>query len=271
MVSQLAKQKTVPRDIVEDALRNYKPNGLTNLTSSELYRSAVDYVSLDKHGTLNQVYFFFTKNDRSVIVPIAGEPQLAIAFDLERYGFSDDEHIKISPRRIDLPLYPDAKRKYEKLLFSKSMRSNFLFEDVGFIVNDLMEYNFERLRALRIEHQEALGIKKKERERDMEEFDERVEHAKKVYKPSGKEVVRGVCKDAGDRIRELLLSLRMEELYGYTYARSDSSETLHDTTLVFNKRRGRWVVINSKSPVKPWNLVPKEALPEFGRPFTSFS
>ena len=82
------------------------------------------------------------------------------------------------------------------------------------------------------------------------------------YQPHGDEVMKGACDTAGGLIRELLFGLMIGEPYRFMHVTSAKGEVLHDTTMVFDRQRGYWAIVNSKSPTKPYNLVPKDRLEE---------
>lgn len=89
--------------------------------------------------------------------------------------------------------------------------------------------------------------------------------------------IRDMVESRGITMDELLeeVGAGVNNAMGYDFETMEETLTAeieklsksHDTTLVFNKETGYWVVINSKSPVKVYNLVPKEKLVEIGRPY----
>jgi hypothetical protein len=90
------------------------------------------------------------------------------------------------------------------------------------------------------------------------------------YRPTGREVMKGVCTTAGYFIRQIMHHLGLEDSIKFSHVTSCTERLAnHDTTLVFDRGTGHWAVINSKSPIKPYNLVPKDRLPDLGRPYAA--
>ena len=117
-----------------------------------------------------------------------------------------------------------------------------------------MAYDFGKTRKL----EEELG-------KDPSKWDE----PQKSYRPTGEEVMKGTCVDAGELIRTILGSLGMEDRLKYSYVQARNNFAPHNTTVVFDKISGEWAVINSKSPTKPYNLTPKDKLVELGKPYVA--
>jgi hypothetical protein len=245
---------------LEKGVEKYKPaRGATNIYKRDLRKNAVGY-SIDDdtleipgfESTVEHRYLFFPKTDKSISFSISGSPGLfLVALDPDKYGFPENEYIKIKPKPLELKLSSTSKQEYSSLLHSKEIPANELFEKVGAIVNNSMKYSFDNLR------------------RDFEESQVNYRFAdvekNSGYKSKGDEVEEGYCSDAGKKIRAVLGHMNMDKDYHFTRVvfRKDNRE--HDATLVFNKTSGDWAIINSKSPTKPYNLVPKEKLSELGK------
>jgi hypothetical protein len=250
---------------LEKHLGIYTPDERTNLTNGELRTSVRGFVPKEgwsfkiggeetKVDPSEDVYFFFHKQDDSVEIPVAGQHKMYIPLQREQYGFSPTQRVRINPSRLELDLSRSASEVYEGILNSTEMGASELFEIVGFIVNHSMEYDFEKI----IASEKELG-------NDTSKWNE----PQRNYHPTGEEVTKGICVDAGAIVRNLLGSLGMEERFGYTCANASNSFAPHDTTVVFDKVSGEWAAINSKSPTKPYNLTPKERLVELGSPYVA--
>lgn len=250
-----------PADL-ESKLKNFNPSNRSNISLDELRKNVNGYVPEDnptsiQYGYVSKVvYFYFPKTSSSLDIKFAGHFELFIPLEPSNYGFPDESVVKFDPVPLDLSLTQEAKKAYSSILESREMPINELLEKVGFIVNSSMDYDFAKIIQLR-----------REKGLDISHY----ENLSSAQRSQSKEL-SGLCSDAGDLIRGLLLSLNMEPRYGFTYVKSvspaDESNT-HNTTLVFDKTTGRWAVINSKSPTILYNLVPKDKLPELGKPYVS--
>ncbi|MBS3141256.1 hypothetical protein J4405_03870 [Candidatus Woesearchaeota archaeon] len=93
------------------------------------------------------------------------------------------------------------------------------------------------------------------------------------YEPSGQEVLKGICSESGFLIRSYLNKLELPDSVKFIEVTSTNPHKLgrfglsHDTTLVFDNVTGSWIVINSKSPIKHYNVVPKGKLADLGYPY----
>lgn len=240
------------------------PNFSTNISPEELRRAVVGYIpkpgwsytALDGEKKIvepsEDIYLFFPKQKDSIEIPLGDQNEVFIAPQLVKYWFPLERKVKISPQRLELKLSDIARTTYELLLGLQELPLTKLLGSVGFIENDSMEYDFEKLRRLEIE----AG-------KDPSKWDP----IQKGYKPTRREKIKGICTDAGGIIRKLLLSLGLDTSIGFTHVRTNDGFSNHDTTLVFDKQDGRWVVINSKSPTKDYILIPKYRLPELGQPY----
>ncbi len=246
-------------------VRRYNISEDSNLPP-EVLRNAFTGCS-NVEGFVYDHYFFFPKTDDTVDVTI--EYCMHIPLKPENYGFPDGRMVGIKPRRRKLELSDMARDEYESLLKKRQVPANKLFESAGFIINDSMEYDFESLwwgaRVFFFENNRGNEVKT---ERQLREFKAETEDCS--YTPTGREVTKGICVTAGSYIRFLLRSLNMEDRIAFTHVTAQTNDIVsHDTTLVFDRGTGHWAVINSKSPLKPYNLVPFEKLEELGRPYAA--
>lgn len=248
---------------LEKHLATYTPNQRTNITLEELRsyvrgyipKPAWSFTDGDEKKVVpasEDVYFFFPFREGSVELKIGDQIEMFAALQREKYGFSPEQRVRINPSRLELTLSEQARQKYESILNSGEIVVNDLLEAVGFIVNHSMEYDFEKIRRM-----------DKQQGDDPSRWDE----VQRNYKPTGEEVIKGICTDAGLMIRGILGSLGIEDRLKYTYVSSSNNLSYHDTTCVFDKTSGEWAVISSKSPTKPYNLTPKNRLAELGFPY----
>ncbi len=254
----------IPQGLERHIARFSPSKNSTNITSEEIRLSTVGYIP--KPGwsftapdgekktvePSEDIYLFFPKQEGSVEIPVGDQNEIFIALQLNNYWLPLEKKVKISPQKLELRLSDIARTAYEMLFNFEELPLSKLLKSVGFIVNDSMEYDFEKLRRFEVE----VG-------KDPSKWDP----VQKDYKPTGRETIKGICTDAGDLIRSILLSLNLDQNIGFTHVRTDDGFSNHDTTLVFDKQDGRWVVINSKSPTKDYILVPKYRLPELGEPY----
>jgi len=186
--------------------------------------------------------------------------QLHIPLNLSNYGFPDSRRVKIDMEaKTKINLKPSMRQFYECMINTDEVPLNFVLETLTMVVNDSMEYDFEK----------ALdGIKKyvdgytspKARMRAQKEYQGFLDGIKICdYKPFGDETMHGICTDSGDLIRELVKITIIDPELRYTKTRTNVH---HDVTTVFDIETGNWVVLNSKSPLKLYYLVPKDIIPD---------
>lgn len=250
---------------LEKYLTRYEPEiSFTNISTEDLRTSVTDSIAVrvlrfvmggeKKESPAHHIYFFFPKTDDSIDIKVNGVEGLFVPLDPKKYGFSDSKTVKLSPTRLDADLSGRARELYEGLVCSDEISLNELLESAGYIVNSSVEYDIDEARRLEIKHG-GDGLK----------WDE----YKQTYQPTGEEVMKGRCEAAGNIIRGLLFSLGIEDRFLFTRVNAANGITTHDTTLVFDRESGEWAVINSKSPIKTYNLVPEEKLTELGRPYVN--
>lgn len=186
------------------------------------------------------VYFDKAGSDVKIPVEYSG---FVIPLSLSKYGFPNARKIK-------------TKKTTSDGLFAgkREVALNEALETITGCVNESMEYDMERV----YQAVDSGGLP--------QEFKSAVMTS--GYRPKGDETFKGICGDAGRRIRNVLAGkLADQTALRCIHVSSQSKGVSHDTTLIFDTAGGGWAVLNSKSPLKPYNLVPKERLHELGRPY----
>ncbi len=254
---------------LENILNLYEENEISsNLNINELRQNVSGYIPIkpftltnknngNKFGgnPINDIYFFFKKDEGDRTIRLSESMYLSLNSD--KYGF-DNKKIQINPQKIkNLKLSNEATKMYEQLLNSNSINLDEILEKTGYMINSSMEYDFKKIKSFEKTEKGSTGY-------SIEQWKEE----EKLYKPTGLEVKKGICRDAGKQIREVLFNLELLNKYGITHVQSSYDGLLHDTTLVFDKQKGNWEVINSKnSETKQFNLANKEQLKELGSPY----
>jgi hypothetical protein len=217
--------------MTDDLEQRVETASLENLSLTDLRKFVVAEETVNHFGSPTTTYYiFFPKTGTSVQIPL-GQTGVYISLEPDNYGL---------------------KREVEAIV-----------ESSGAEVNNAMAYDFEKIEdALSAEIEKAEGSLRLAKEQEREYY----RAMKRDYQPKGNERIKGVCSDAGEMIRERLYET-LSEQYGVILVSANNGRTTHDTTLVFNKETGHWAVVNSKSPVKEYNLVPKEKLAELGTPY----
>ena len=86
------------------------------------------------------------------------------------------------------------------------------------------------------------------------------------YRARGDETCKGTCGTSGDLIRGVL-DVALDDPSIEVYSTASSLKGIaHDLTLVVDTRERRWVLVNSLSPLKPFDVVAKRQFPLLGRP-----
>ncbi|MBU1203868.1 MAG: hypothetical protein KKG60_02240 [Nanoarchaeota archaeon] len=259
-----------PRGL-ELILKLNKPAEFSNISPNELRANVVGYELLEIRRTAivkdgkeyeippEAIYVFFMKEEGSLDIPII-QHHIYVPLHLDNYGFSPEKTTKINPKRLKLNLSNSGRKVYDKILHLREIRLSELLESVGFMINQSMEFDFEK--AMKVIKNDFVGkYHPGELKRILKEKEDILKS--KNYSPHGEEVMKGICSDAGELIRKVLVNLRVEKTLGIL-EKSFIDELSHNTTIVFDKKSGEWAIINSKSPRKFYNLVPKENLGEFG-------
>jgi hypothetical protein len=251
--------KGCPDDMKELASLCEKASGLTrkeirdSVTCYSLGEVSVEFIGQTIRIPDNRAYLYFPKAKNSVSIPVTSADiyELCVPLKMDDYGFGETI-IKYNATKIDVKLSEEAGEVYDNIIKSKEMAGDELMNSVGFMINESMEYDSAKLMAPFLLHGRSV--------------DEKMFIGD--YEPTGKEVMKGICMDAGRVIRKVLRNLNMEKTKKILDVESISGGLWsHDTTTVFDTETGNWAVINSKSPVKKYNLVPKEKLSELGRPY----
>ncbi|MBI4162355.1 MAG: hypothetical protein HY513_01620 [Candidatus Aenigmarchaeota archaeon] len=177
-----------------------------------------------------------------------------IPLRLSNYGFPETQTVGIKVKRVT-GFSPKLQIAYDKLLRNASVPLIEAVETIAMCVNDSIEYDTDAVFG-------------------SDDFGERVKERIRVvnYTPNGQETVKGICSDAGWLIKTLFDWTLIEPSLRYTSVDTmkagRTEETRHhDTTLIFDIRTAHWIVVNSKSPLKPYNIVPFERLQDLGSPY----
>lgn len=245
----------VPESL-ESHLTGYFYREICNISGRELRNNVVGYVQsgggsmiIDeekiKTPLTERVYFYFPRNGEIVDLNLAGHNSLCVALKHENYGFGEQK-VEINPNGDILRIAKIDMDVAEKLSEKRVVRLDGLLEDVGFMVNDSIEYDFEKAVRNELNARELTG----ERAENFAEKYLAILRDGTDYVPSGREVMKGICSDAGDMIRYLLFNLGINDQFGMSLVSTAKGGISHDTTLVFDKNSGRWAIVNSKSPRK---------------------
>lgn len=201
---------------------------------------------------LREMYFFFPPSEDARLIPL-WDSWCVVPLRLDCYGFSE-EAMDMQPERISLELSAAAETQYRRIVGMRKIGIADLLETVGFITNDSMRYDFDKIIAI---------------DRELGNDTAKWEQMRMGYTQSSREVTSGICTDAGNSIRKILSSLNIEKRFAFLSVGVTGVLRSHNTTLFFDRDTSRWAVINSKSPTKVYNLVPKERLGELGYPYAA--
>lgn len=259
----LSLESYTPEECLDWLLFSYLPEE-SNLTKNDLSDHMTELVPATTTRIPDGVavstspigYFFFPRTPTSIEVPIGRHDALCVPLEPSNYGFTSEHKTTLRPCKLELYLTDEAASAYERLLATREIELSELCETVGFVVNHSMEFDFEKAKAI---HAKGLS------DMSVAAYEEALYAL--GYKPHGGETLKGICSSAGKLIRQILFSLRLDKRIGFFNVGSYNGVSHHDSTLVFDKPTGHWAVINSKSPTKPYNLVPQERLVDFGRPY----
>lgn len=207
---------------------------------------------------LPDLYVFSKPNlrKRNVIdVHLGVDTTLRIALDLDDYGFPPEAAVALDPKPMfeKPPFSPPYEDLYRQLFEVRTYGLAQLLEAVGAIINGSMAYDFSKMPDPRpaSAYQGPTPFSREE--------------LAKQHPPRGNETLKGQCQDAGHLIRRLLLSLHPAKTLLIAELTTQARGFFHDVTLVFDTLTSRWALVNSRSPLKPYNLIPKERLPDLGR------
>lgn len=206
--------------------------------------------------TQKSVYFDQTGSDLPIQTDESGE--YTIPLNTDRYGFPDTRTVEIDNRGRVTGISSDRETSYRNLFRGGHVPLNEALETLGAVVNDSMRYDIDGLLGGQYER-EGTTV------RFSQALKRRIQDS--GYSPTGKEPVIGICHDAGYLVRTLLdYTLRDPSLRYIELRPRNETGDEHDVTLVFDIETGHWTVVNSKSPLKPYNLVSQEKLEELGHP-----
>ena len=195
---------------------------------------------------------YFPNGD--VYFPIGGRPEVRVPLSMDNYGFPNSRKAKFAKNRRVAGLSKDTEQAYSSLFDRDDVTLNEALNAIGMAVNGSMEYDLDML-------EQGNNSRNYPNRQEIVEY---IERARASYKTTGEETVKGMCGQAGYLIRTVLGYHLKDPNLRYTCASSENG-VAHDITVVFDTLDGNWAIINSKSPIKPYNLVPKDRLSEFGR------
>ncbi|MAG91816.1 hypothetical protein CMO83_04015 [Candidatus Woesearchaeota archaeon] len=198
-----------------------------------------------------------------------------IPFHNRDYIFSHDRTVEIADGSVSIRLTPASGALLTELMNKGQVPLNEALEIIGKAVNNSYRYDIsgaiKRVRNSALGRRAYYAGKGYSEDRCRIPMTEAREFVRGVrgYRPQGDETLVGYCTHAGNHIRALLSQFVVDPKLRYinVFDRTLRAAT-HDTTLVFDIESQHWAVINSKSPLKPFNLVPFERLKEFGYPYT---
>jgi len=240
---------------------------MKNISQEEMERHISHVEKIDRtiicngeeHKIPDQKFVYFKPKKESIGVYVG---EYKIPLSLDNYGFLDSRIVKLN-KSYDggLKFSESMKEEYNSLFENDKISLNIALETIAKCVNNSIRFDIE-------------GLSKKFHDQGCtwcsgfsEEF---LRLAKDSYKPFGDETLVGICSDAGRIIRSLISKNIEENIIQYTHISAQSKLSTHDTTLILDTREGIWAVVNSKSPLKKYNLVPKEQLQELGSPYYLF-
>ena len=198
-------------------------------------------------------FAYYKPTPSDVLVCIHG---CKIPLGLNQYGFPDTRSVRVNKRGRVTGFSPRKEEAYAELFTREEVPLNAALETIAGAVNGSMEYDAQRVLSRSFLYGKGIlgkGL------RDSIRYS--------GYTPDGDETVKGVCADAGNLIRELFKSGLEDPALRFSLLVTETNISTHSTTLVFDTQTGNWVVVNSKSPLKPYNLVPREKLEDLGKPF----
>ncbi len=227
-----------------------------NLTGVKTKRS---YVSIGgQRGDYTRRFVYFDPFAADFQIPTDSGGTYVIPLRMEKYGFPDARTVRVDKGGRVTGVSPEVESLYRGLFEREEVPLNEALEILGKTVNDSMEYDIDALNG-RDDISSA-----------SQELIERVKAS--GYIPTGQETVKGICKDAGPLIRALLgYTLRDSSLKYIGIDSINETGDSHDITLLLDPETENWVIVNSKSPLKPYNIVPREKLQELGSPFNQKS
>lgn len=183
---------------------------------------------------------FLVGAGRSLELHVGGR---VLPMALRRYGFPRGRTVKLTDDRLT-GFAPEAQVAYDGLMARGVVSLPRALGTITRAVNRSMAYDLDGLPAALQAGARATG-----------------------YRLRGDETCVGRCGDAGGLIRAVLdRSLDDPSLETFATATSIGGAA-HDVTIVRDRQHGSWAVLNSLSPLKPFDLVPRHRLELFGAPF----
>lgn len=183
-----------------------------------------------------------------------GLPNVKFFFNMDYYNVSSrivelnpgDENPKILDE-----LHPDLQKRFRILKSLKQADLIEILEELSDITKSVFEYDF--------------GTAKETVGNYFKEWEEK-------YIPSPLATQKGVCEDQGDIFRLLLNNLGLDQIRYIKKSVSkciDSKHTYlyHDVSVIFDMNIQSWLVVNSLSPARLYNVVPVEQIKTLGEPF----
>ena len=228
----------------------------TEMREAKVIVKGEEYKLINQNGVLMKEDKFSYFKPRTEGVRLYIDEHI-ISLHLQDYGFSDSKIVNLRKANLEFDMPEDLKSMYNQLLDKEVAPLNQSLEALTKCVNDSMEFDCELIRKLAGKEEEFPGYYTR--------FYDAIKKAD--YSPKGTETMKGICGDAGKLIRRAINKIIEDENLRYSHLSAQSKITVHDTTLVFDIKTANWAVLNSKSPLKKYNLVPKEKLNELGSPY----
>ena len=198
------------------------------------------------HKALKKYAFFHLDSPADADIFVHG---YHIPVEYENYGFPNSRTVGIDTRGRITGFSEKPQQTYDSLFLTGRVPLNEALETIAAAVNESTVYDVEAV---------LTGDFNEEFKRNVKELN---------YVPNGDEVTSGICSDTGNVIRTLLGNTLRDPSLRYTHIGARGEVSAHDTTFLLDIETGEWVVVNSKSPFKPYNVVPREKLPELGDPY----
>jgi hypothetical protein len=237
-------------------------NKMKSVTKSELEEKIrfIDERSKSQQpGTvklLDYKYCYFMPEGNEINIPACID--YIIPISMKNYGFSDSRAVKLDKSENENIFSFACQQRYDKFFENDSAALNLALETIAGCVNDSFEFDIHEI-------EESINSRKGGFDTYTKELIDIFKSA--GYKPTGDETMKGTCTESGNVIRNIINNRLIDDNLRYLKVNTLSQISSHDTTLIFDITGGGWAVVNSKSPLKPYNLVPKEKLEEIGIPF----
>jgi hypothetical protein len=217
-------------------------------------------VNGEKQKPIKEKFVYFMPNQNDIRIRYSNNSEeYIVSLMHENYGFPNSRIVKLKGFKAVLFLSQEAEEKYNKHIGRKKASLNESLETIAKCINDSIKFDIEM-----VENNYKTG------KLGWQDYKELVRILKESnYMPNGNETISGVCEDAGRFIRKILRESVIDDNLRYMRVSARSKISRHDTTTVFDIKTREWAVVNSKSPLKQYNLVPNEKLEELGYPYSS--